>query len=114
MSLFYEGRFHTFHPKTKLSRTGITVIRPLVYLPESHVRHMLKVLSLPVVTSPCPVNGETKRAEMAELIRRMKRLYPDAPDRFLHALQHEPYDLWQKEPPACPGDRPDNCPDPER
>lgn len=28
MSLFYEGRFHTFHPRTTMSRTGITVIRP--------------------------------------------------------------------------------------
>ena len=96
MSLFYEGRFHTFHPKTVLSRTGITVIRPLVYVPESHVRHMDRILSLPVVQSPCPVNGKTTRAEMEQLIRKMKKLFPDAPERFLHALQHEPYDLWQK------------------
>ena len=111
MSLFCEGRFHTFHPKTVLSRTGITVIRPLVYLPESHVRHMLKELQLPVVASPCPVNGLTKRAEMSELIRKMKRLYPDAPERFLHALQHEPYDLWQKENESAGRDEPPCFPD---
>ena len=98
MSLFYEGRFHTFHPKTAMSRTGITVIRPLVYLPESHVKHMAKVLTLPVVTSPCPVNGETRRAEMKELMRRLRQLYPDANERFLHALRQDRYDLWQKEP----------------
>ncbi len=97
MSLFYEGRFHTFHPKTKMSRTGVTVIRPLIYLPESHVRHMDRILSLPVVASPCPVNGKTVRADMEELIRQMKKRFPDAPERFLHALQHEPYDLWQKD-----------------
>lgn len=97
MSLFYEGRFHTFHPKTTMSRTGITVIRPLVYLPESHVRHMNRILDLPVVQSPCPVNGKTIRADMEQLIREMKKRFPDAPDRFLHALQHEPYDLWQRE-----------------
>ena len=96
MSLFYEGRFHTFHPKTRMSRTGITVIRPMVYLPEAHVRHMDRLLSLPVVASPCPVNGKTARAEMETLIREMKKLFPDAPDRFIHALRHEPYDLWQK------------------
>ena len=71
MSLLYEGRFHTFHPKTLMSRTGITVIRPLVYLPESHVKHMVKALSLPVVSSPCPVNGETKREEMKDLLRKL-------------------------------------------
>ena len=72
MSLFYEGRFHTFHPRTTMSRTGITVIRPLVYLPESHVKHMTKVLNLPVVVSPCPANGETRRAEMKDLLRRLR------------------------------------------
>ena len=97
MSLFYEGRFHTFHPKTLMSRTGITVIRPLVYLPEKHVLHMQRLLQLPVVSSPCPVDGETKRREMALLMQKLKKLYPDAPERFLHALQQGQYDLWQKE-----------------
>lgn len=98
MSLFYEGRFHTFHPKTYLSRTGITAIRPLCYLPEYHVRHMVQELNLPVVKSPCPANGETKRQEMKELMQALRKRYPDAPDRFLHALQSDKqYDLWQKE-----------------
>lgn len=97
MSLFYEGRFHTFHPKTAMSRTGITVIRPLIYLPESHVKHMTRLLDLPVVTSPCPANGETRRTEMKELMHRLRQIYPDANERFLHALQQDRYDLWQKE-----------------
>ena len=106
MSLFYEGRFHTFHPKTVMSRTGITVIRPLVYLPESHVKHMERILELPVVKSPCPANGETRRAEMKELLYRLRRVYPDANERFLHALQQDRYDLWQKEE-TTPPYRPD-------
>lgn len=97
MSLFYEGRFRTFHPKSTMSRTGVTVIRPLIYLPESHVKHMVKVLELPLIQSPCPANGETSRAEMKELLRRLRQIYPDANERFLHALQQDHYDLWQKE-----------------
>ena len=97
MSLFYEGRFHTFHPRTAMSRTGITVIRPLIYLPESHVKHMTRLLELPVVTSPCPANGETRRSEMKDLMRCLRQIYPDANERFLHALQQDHYDLWQKE-----------------
>ena len=97
MSLFYEGRFHTFHPCTLMSRTGITVIRPLVYLPESHMKHMAKVLDFPLIQSPCPANGETRRAEMKDLMRRLRQIYPDANERFLHALRQDRYDLWQKE-----------------
>ena len=97
MSLFNEGRFHTFHPKTLMSRTGITVIRPLIYLPESHVKHMAKVLDLPVVQSPCPANGHTDREKMKNLLRDLRQVFPDANERFLHALQQDHYDLWQRD-----------------
>ena len=97
LSLFYEGRFHTFHPVTRMSRTGITVIRPLVYLPESHVKHMQKVLDLPVLKSSCPADGKTERETMSGLLSEMKKFCPDIQERILHALRNEPYDLWQKD-----------------
>lgn len=97
LSLFHEGRFRTFHPVTKMSRTGVTVIRPLVYLPESHVKHMQKTLNLPVVKSECPVDGKTERASMALLLSELRKTFPDTSERILHALQHEPYDLWQRD-----------------
>ena len=102
LSLFYEGRFHTFHPCTRMSRTGITVIRPLVYLPESHVKHMQKVLSLPVVKSVCPADGKTERETVSQLMAELKKSYPDISERILHALRNEPYDLWQKSSAADP------------
>ena len=100
MSLLYEGRFHTFQPVTYLSRTGITAIRPLVYLPEKHILHMVKELHLTVVKSPCPYNGNTKRQEMKELMADLTKRYPKAPEYFLQALKNDrEYSLWQKEPP---------------
>ncbi len=109
LSLFYEGRFHTFHPVTRMSRTGITVIRPLVYLPESHVKHMQKVLDLPVLKSSCPADGKTERETMSGLLSEMKKFCPDIQERILHALRNEPYDLWQKD---CSPDLPDPDEDP--
>lgn len=98
MSLLYEARLHTFHPVTYLSRTGLTAIRPLVYLPESHVLKMEKALNLPVVKSPCPLDGNTKRQEMKELLNDLTRRYPSAPEYILSALKNDKqYGLWQKE-----------------
>ena len=104
LSLFFEGRFHTFHPCTRMSRTGITVIRPLVYLPESHVKHMQKILSLPVLKSGCPADGKTKRESVAGLLSELKKFSPDVTERILHALRNEPYDLWQKQCGETPPD----------
>ena len=38
LNLFFEGRIGTFSPVTYLSRMDITVIRPLIYMPEKDVR----------------------------------------------------------------------------
>ena len=95
MSVLYEGRFHTFHPVTRLERTGITQIRPLVYLSEKQVIHMERKLKLPVVKSPCPADGETRRAEMKHLLDELCRRYPNARDQMLSALlNQEQYGLW--------------------
>ena len=37
LSLIYEGRFYSFSPKTHLDKTGLTLIRPLMYVQEADV-----------------------------------------------------------------------------
>lgn len=99
MSLLYEGRIHTFHPVTYLSRADVTAIRPLIYLPEKHVVHVAKTLNLPVLHNPCPVDGHTKRQEMKDLLHTLTKRYPKAPEMMLSALQNEKqYGLWNREP----------------
>ena len=97
MSLIFEGRLHTFHPNTYLSRKQITVIRPMVYVPEKHVIHMVKTLSLPVVKNPCPADGNSKREEIKQLIATLCKTYPYLKDYMLSALQNTAqYGLWDQ------------------
>jgi tRNA 2-thiocytidine biosynthesis protein TtcA len=98
MSLIYEGRFHTFHPKTFMSRTGVTVIRPMVYMPEKDVVHMQRQLNLPVLVNDCPANGHTKRQEMKALLQELGKRYPHLQENMLSALKNDDqYSLWEKE-----------------
>lgn len=99
MSLLFEGRLHTFHPCSYMSRSQLTVIRPLIFLPEKHVIHMQRTLGLPVLDKTCPVDGHTKRQEMKELLDELCRRYPTAREMMLRALRnHDQYGLW------APGD----------
>lgn len=99
MSLLFEGRLHTFHPCSYMSRSRLTVIRPLIFLPEKHVIHMQRALNLPVLEKNCPVDGHTKRQEMKELLDELCRRYPTAREMMLRALRnHDQYGLW------APGD----------
>ena len=112
MSLIFEGRLHTFHPNTYLSRRNITVIRPMVYVPEKHVIHMVRTLDLPVVKNPCPADGNSKREEIKELIASLCNTYPHLKDYMLSALQNTAqYGLWDQKQaggaPAVPPQQPD-------
>ncbi len=105
MSLIFEGRIHTFHPVTYLSRSEITVIRPLVYVPEKHIIHMKKVLDLPVVENPCPADRHTRRQEMKELLAALAKKYPNVRELMLSALQNsEQYGLWDRKIVGKPAD----------
>ena len=97
LCLLHEGRIHTFHPKSYLSKADLTVIRPMVYLPEKHLIHVAREMQLPIIPSPCPANGATEREEMKYLLDSLCKLYPNAREMMLSALQNEAqYGLWNK------------------
>ena len=68
LSLIFEGRFHTFSPVTYLDRTKLTVIRPLMYMDEADVIGFVNKNHVPVVQSPCPADGNTKREYVHNLL----------------------------------------------
>lgn len=74
----------------------MTVIRPMVYVPERHVIHMQRELELPILKNPCPANGYTKREEMKQLIYELARRYPTLEESMLGALRnYKQYALWE-------------------
>lgn len=86
LSLIYEGRFYSFSPVTHLDRTNLTVIRPLMYVPEADVIGFKNKYKLPVVTNPCPFDGHTRREYAKQLIRQIHLDNPRAKDRMFHAI----------------------------
>ena len=86
MSFLFEGRIHTFAPVTYLDCSGLTVIRPLLFLYEGDVKGFVKEYNLPVVKSPCPVDGSTKRENVKNLIGEINHQYPGAKARMIRAV----------------------------
>lgn len=69
MGLLYTGQLKTFLPKTYLDRTGLTVIRPLVYFREKELRLTPRLHGFTPMPSPCPLDGKTKRQEAKDMIK---------------------------------------------
>lgn len=94
MSMIYEGRFHCFSPSTALERTGLTVIRPLMYVSEAEVIGFQNKYHLPVCKSPCPADGHTKREYVKQLVRTINRENPGAAGHMFSALLKEKDSEW--------------------
>ena len=87
LNLFFEGRIGTFSPVTYLSRMDITVIRPLIYMPEKDVRYFASKSELPVITSTCPADGNTERENMKQLLSSIERNNKGLRYRIFGAIQ---------------------------
>ena len=86
MSLIYEGHFYSFPPITHLDRTDLTVIRPLMYVSEADVKGFCNKYQLPVVKSPCPADGYTKRQYVKDLLRILNQENPGVKERMFSAI----------------------------
>lgn len=95
MSLLYEGRLHTFSPVTHLDRSGMTVIRPLIYVQEADIVGFANKYHLPVAKSPCPADGHTSREYVKQLIKTLNRDHPGVKTQMFTAIRESHLDGWR-------------------
>ena len=94
LSLFFEGRISCFQPVTYLDRSGITLLRPMLYVPEKEMRAFAKRENLPVFPRFCPHDGNSKRAEVKRIIADLRKQNPDLPEMLMGAIQRLPIEGW--------------------
>ena len=94
LSLIYEGRLSCFQPVTYLDRTGVTQIRPLLYISEKTIRNFAQRAQLPVVENACPADKNTKREEIKQLVYELNGRYPEFKSHIFGAMQRLPLPEW--------------------
>ena len=95
LSLIYEGRISCFLPVTYLDRTGLTLIRPMLYLHEKTIRNFAEREHLPVVHNPCPADKNTKREDVKALLYELEGRSPGLKDNIFGGLQRSPLPGWK-------------------
>ncbi len=86
LSLIYEGQFYSFGPKTYYKEADITVIRPLINIPESDMKGFRNKYSLPCVKNPCPHDGTTRRQYVKELVAKINSDNPGVKQKMYNAI----------------------------
>ncbi len=99
MSLMYEGRLHTFSPVTYLDRAGLTLIRPLLFIPEYEIMSFTRRYNLPVVKNSCPADGYTKRQYIKDMLKELKKDNPKVIERAFTAIINGNLEGWPERHP---------------
>lgn len=98
MSIIYSGQIKTFLPKTYLERSGLTVIRPLVYLREKEVLKAQEFYDYSPAPKVCPYDGNSYRQKTKELIRELTRDRRWVYSNLAAAMREgRPSELWPPE-----------------
>lgn len=96
LSLLYEGRLSTMKPKSFMSKTKITLIRPLYLTSERTIRSVSK--DFPVKKSICPADQDSKRQDVEKLIEDINKIIPNSKKRIETAiLDIDNYNMLDKE-----------------
>ena len=97
LSMFYEGRIHTFKPVTYLDRKKIYILRPLIYLPENKISSFInKQSDVNIVKNPCPVEGMTKRDDIKHFILEQSKKINDFEQKIFNQIQRLPLAGWER------------------
>ena len=88
MNLFNSGRAKSFQPVSHMSRTNITVIRPLILSTEAAIIDEAKRLDLPIIASACPFAGHTERQRIRDYISDLRKRIPDLYSKIVNALEN--------------------------
>jgi len=95
INLFTSGQQKTFCPVTELSRSGITVIRPLVYYREKEIEAEVVELGFQPIKNPCPYDGHTTRQKVKEDLAKLNAQYPELYEHLAAAMrQQQGMELW--------------------
>lgn len=99
MSILFSGQIKTFTPVTRQDRSGLTVIRPLIYLREWEVKAAYKFFEWQPIHNPCPLDGKSMRQKVKELLRELGRENRSVYDNVSAAMRipMERVELWPGE-----------------
>lgn len=87
MNLFFHGEISSMRPVQEMFGGKLTIIRPLAYVEERLISKFAREVRLPVKECVCPHACVSNRAEVARIISRLERRYPEVKTNIFRSLQ---------------------------
>ncbi len=96
MNIFFAGNVSTFSPVTYLDRSGITCIRPLLYVPEKDIKYFASKENLPTLPKLCRADGFTERENVKKRLAEIEKKIPDVKNKVFGAIERAELSGYKK------------------
>ena len=73
MNLMYNGKNECFEPIMLYDDINISIIRPMISVPEKEIKSYAVKQNLPVVSKVCPIDGKTDREKIKNIIKDLEK-----------------------------------------
>lgn len=96
LNFLYAGNLSTFAPVSYMDRSKITLIRPMIYIPEKEVRKFIKRNEITVMPKVCPMDGVSKREDMRLQLETWERNIPTIRANMIGAIKRAKINGWEE------------------
>lgn len=96
LNLFYAGSINTFAPVSYMDRSNITLIRPLIYIPEKIIKSFIRRNNIKVMPKSCPMDGVSKRENMKQFIFSLQKDIPNIRANLYGSIKRSSIKGWNK------------------
>ena len=87
LNLFFQGRFESMAPRAELFEGSLTVIRPLALTEEKDIIYYARAAGFWRPSQCCPLGETSRRSEMRNMLRAVKRTAPRAQVNLYRAIE---------------------------
>jgi tRNA 2-thiocytidine biosynthesis protein TtcA len=78
MNLLHKAEFAGMLPKVPMHDYGVTIIRPLIFVPEEDIVEFAKLYKFSRTVCQCPVGQDSMRKRTRDLVAAMEKEFPNA------------------------------------
>lgn len=89
------GNIKTFAPVSYMDRSKMTLIRPIIYIPEKIINSFVKKNNIEIMPKICPMDGSSKRAEMKQLLLDLQKTTPNVKANIYGAIKRSDIKGWK-------------------
>lgn len=96
MNMIYAGNIGTFSPISYMDRSDMTLIRPLIYVPEKLTKRFIKKYEIKILDKVCPVDGTTKRQFALDLLKQLEKTNKQTRANLMGAIKRANLNGWKE------------------